>query len=342
MIGRYVVFANDLAYTVIDDFTSTFQELVHGLVTDEIAGAPPIEFAAVTVDRPDLVPKFVEGGLFAISGYPERIATPLNVLLTVRVAGYVPATIPIPIPAVPVYPIDAGTVAVRRQPVRLQGRVVENTGARLPIPNASVDILTANTFAARSPIHFDHGSGVTVRSRALTPSGAPKTLATVARSASSDATLNNVGGLASGNLLRFGDDIDAEYAVIDTLGPAPNQVLLTSPLRRTFAAGTTVQRTTRGAIGTTTTLSRSANSGDALLLLAGPLPLGTIEIVDGTSTEYNISGALTDAQGFYRFDGIGGLRQVDVQAAAAGFTSSPVTPVFIDYTQPATVLSFRL
>ncbi len=59
--------------------------------------------------------------------------------------------------------------------------------------------------------------------------------------------------------------------------------------------------------------------------------------------EYHALGALTDAEGFYRLDGIGRVRTVHLDAGATGFAalSEPVSWT-INYGQPVNVVNFRL
>jgi hypothetical protein len=81
--------------------------------------------------------------------------------------------------------------------------------------------------------------------------------------------------------------------------------------------------------------------GDGLLLLTGPLAVTRLEVMDGAATEFAVVNALTDAEGFYRLDALGGLRTLDLKASAATFVDLQV-PWSLDTSQPVNVVSFRL
>jgi hypothetical protein len=153
--------------------------------------------------------------------------------------------------------------------------------------------------------------------------------------------LNDVSTIAPNAVLQLGIDRNMEFAIVASVDAALNIVTLTTPVRRSLPAGSPVQRVNKGGVGTSQTLTRSALAGDGLLRLSGTLPEGTIEILDGASTEYAVTGALTDARGYYRLDGVGGAVLFDLQASAPTFVTQS-TGVALDYTEPVNVTDFRM
>jgi hypothetical protein len=344
MSVAHEVKANGRAYNVVDDRVMSYRVVITGEVLDVLTGLPLNLPFTVTADRPDIHMKPTDGGLYAGSGFVEEIFRtpgPVSVHLTIAKDGYRGATVTVVIPAAPLFPVAAPPAAIRRIPVRLQGRITDDTGARNPIPGALVLVNTPNIFAARTALHFSHAPGVTARNRTLTAVPPTPILAADARAGDTRLFLNSVAGLAPGNLLRLGTAIDTEYVVLDVFGTFPNEIRLTGPLSRSFAAGGTVQRMTGGAFLPGPVLALSADPGDGLLILTGPLAGPDIEIVDAARTEYCGLGALAGADGYYALIGAGGARQIQVGASAFGFAPGKAD-LLIDYSNPVNVVNFRL
>jgi hypothetical protein len=316
----------------------------------------------VQVSRPDLNLKTTDSGFYAISGYPElafpNLATvSYSVDLTISVPGYSSQSLTVNIPANSTFPVPAAGVQLRRLPVRIQGRVTKSTSDRSPVPTATIVAVdqtttpppSVHTCALRTPLYFDHASGVTVRERAFTTIGSAKQIMADARAGVKTIALSNRTGLAAGRILAFGPDIQVEYAVIDSMDPQPSDltkpgnVTLRNGLNHSFPAGTSAQRVTAGAIGTSRTLAADPNAGDGILLLDGLLNVGTIEVADPTATkvEYHAVGALTDADGFYRLDGVDRVSTISLKAGATGLQDSKVD-WGVDYENPVNVVDFRL
>jgi hypothetical protein len=347
MSTAHIVNVHGRLYRVFDDVTTVYQVVITGQLIDEISGVNLDSPFRVTVSRPDLFGKAADGGIFVVAGFidqafPDLALTSYNFTVTVERDGYRPVTIPITIPIAATFPQTHIPTAMRPLPVRLQGRVTENTAARNPIPNTIVSVATPNLVELRTPVHFDHAAGTTFRARTLTVAGAAKTLMIDARGGTSSLFLNNTTGIATNSLLRLGVERNFEFVVVDSLGIEPGQVTLRSSLRRSLFAGATVQRMNRSAIGTSRALALSMFAGDGLAVLTGALNPTTIEIVDGPNTEYAITGALSDADGFWSLDGIGGVIALDLTAAAAGFIASLPVPLALDYRGAANIIDFRL
>jgi hypothetical protein len=358
--------AGDRTYTVVDDLTRTYRALIAGTVRDEITGYPPSTRFRVQVAREDLYARTLDGGLYCLGGYPGRVFPDHEnvghtVDLAIAVPGYREVRLTVHVLPNIGFPVLVPDVQLRRRPIRIQGRVVtENQEHRGPVADAKIRIVddpkanpppTEHVVALRTPLHFDHAAGVSVHQRELTLVGSSKQLATEAPAGSRTLTLSNREGLADGDILGTGSDIQLEYALIESLAPTPadpgqpGDVTLRSALTRSLAADTRVQKVTPGPIGATRSLVREAEAGDGVLILDNPLDVDTIEIGEPTSQdlEYHALGALTDDEGFYRLDGVGRVRSLHMNASATGFVplSEPLAWT-INYERPVNVVDFRL
>ncbi|HLJ46316.1 MAG TPA: hypothetical protein VKU01_09930 [Bryobacteraceae bacterium] len=340
MSATYVVDTDVRQYSVTDDRASVYVVLVAGALWDATANLALKVAFDVTTDRPDVAARAASGGFFVAAGFPEAITLPTTITLTFSAPGYESATLAVALPADAVFPVNAGTLALSRTPVRLQGRVVR-LDTRAPIDAAVVNITAPNVVALRTPVHFSHAAGVMIQQRQLDLWGAATQLTSAARGGTSAIQVADTSGLAANSVLSLGPAIAGEYVVVAGLGPGPGQVLLNAPLYRSFAAGTVVQPVAAGAVGANAALAGSAKPGDGLLLLNSALAADTLEIVDGSATEYALTGALTDASGFYRFDGFGGVVSLDLDVSAAGYADQLKT-YSLDFDQPVNVVDFRL
>ena len=301
--------------------------------------------------------------MFGLAGYPERVFPDLNntdhaVELTISAPGYRGATQTVNIPHQSSLPIIAPPVELRRVPVRLQGRVVADTDERLPIPGAKIIAVggpgaSAPVAFLRAPLRFDHPSGVSVRECTFTVTGSAKTLLVEAAAGGRALNLGNRAGLAVDALLRVGPETSAEYALIESMEPLPadlnqpGKVTLRGALSRSFPALTEVRLVTATAVagGESRILDEDAQAGDGLIILDAFLDVEGVEVADPVAArvEYHALGAVTDADGFYRLDGIGRVRAVDLDASAAGFQPlADPAPITINYEQPVNVVNFRL
>lgn len=338
-----LITAGDYSYLSVEDLRLAFAVLIQGSVVDEVTGGPLHARLTVSASHPAALAKGFGGSLWCVSGYPEQVfpALPDDLTVSLSCPGYRPATVLVNVPASAVFPFDAGAIAMRPEPVRLQGRVVQVAGARDPIDGAAITTPTPDLTLLRTPIHLDHAAGVTVRRRALNAAVPATTVATSAFGGATTLLLNDVSTIAAGAILQLGSDRDMEFVIVSSVEATLNTVTLAGPIRRSLPAGSPVQRVTKGGVGTSQTLTRSALAGDGLLRLSGTLPEGTIEILDGASTEYAITGALTDARGYYRLDGVGGAVLFELQASAPTFVTQ-TTGVALDYTAPVNITDFRM
>jgi hypothetical protein len=346
---------NDLLYTVVDDCTISYEVVVAGQVTDEIFGDFREPGLTVSVSRPDLKPRTSTDGLYTIAGYPGQAFPDLNttsypLTLTVGAPGFRTVPLPMTIPMNANFPVPAPPAALRRLPVRIQGRVVKDAIPHNPVggvlihsqPNPS----TPTTFVTslRSPLCFPHVSGAAVQAATLTSVGSA-VLSTAAAVGSKVLSLSTRSGLAPGLLVQLSSSSleRVEYGVVDSLGPgapaSPGQVFLTNPLNRSYANAGAVSFFSASPAGPTASLLTDAGTGDGVLV-ATQLFTGTTLVVDAgaLNVEYHEIGALTGSDGFYGFDGMGRVQDIVLKAG-----SNPKTvDWFIEYDKAINFVDFRI
>ena len=348
-------------YTVAGDVATIYRALVIGMVRDEITGQAPRTRVSVRAGRQDVSVKVADDGIFGVAGYAEQVFPHLgsdsySLDLVVGASGYREVARTVTIAPNSSLPVSMPVVLLRRVPIRLQGRVVKDTTARPPIEGAKILTVggpspTERTVALRTPLHFAHSSGVQVRNCQFTPSGAPKQLLGNAPMGGRRLLLSDRIGLGSNEILRLGPDRSVEYAVIESLDalPAdpgqPGKVTLRNALRRGFPATAEVQRVTATVSGPNFQLMREADAGDGILILDAVPGADAVRVEAAASAivEYHALGALTDDDGFYRLDGMGRLRAIDLDASATGFGPLPAPVSWtINYEQPVNIINFRL
>jgi hypothetical protein len=345
MSAPYIVTAQGIAYTVVYDSAIPYDACVTGSLIDEAAGTPLLVAPSISVDRPGILVNLASGGFFALACYvdlvfPQLATTAYHFTLTIAAPNYRSQSVVVGIPAGSVLPLVLPPIAMRALPVRLQGRVVADVN-RAPIAGATVNVTTANITALRTPAYFDHAAGVTVAAVTLTPVGAATQLATAALGALSSITVTSAAGIAAGQVLQIGPDINADFGVVASVDAASGAVVLLNAINSSFPAGAPVQPVAIAPAGPSASLFRDVNAGDGLLLLAGPLVASAIEIADGPNTEYHVTAATTAVDGYYHLNGIGGVVSIDLTAQAAGFADLTHT-LAVAYGNSVNVVDFRL
>jgi hypothetical protein len=334
---------------VVDDFTSVYRAVITGVVADEILGELFAPDLSIEVDRPELVAKTTRNGLFAITGYPNPKA--YTVQLTASASGFRSlTTAPVTIPANAVLPVPAPTMALRREPVTVQGRVVADTAQRLPITGARVVLVdnpntppSVHSILLRSPLFLTHAAGITVREIGMTSFGSSQ-LNSDATSGTKTVSLLSTAGLGAGSVLQFANasGTSVAYSIVDSLGASAGQVLLRQALNVSFGSGAAVQFLNPGAPGASATLALDADAGDGVLMASALLAGTTLEIDPGTpSVEYHETGALTDANGYYGIDGVGRAAELFFEASHTGFTSK-IREWAVEYDNQVNIVDFRL
>jgi hypothetical protein len=355
LAASHQIKANGLLYTVVDDCTISYLAVVTGRVTDEIFGDFREPGLTVSVSSPDLTPKTSSDGLYAIAGYPAQAlpdlgTTSYSLTLTVGAPGFRTVTLLMMIPMNAAFPVPAPPAALRRLPVRIQGRVVKDAIPHGPVggvliqsqPNPS----TPTTFvtALRSQLYFSHASGAGVQAVSLTTAGSA-VLGTAAAAGSKVLNLSTRSGLTPGVLVQLSTPAAelVENGLVDRLGPgapaSPGQVFLTNALNRTYANAGAVSFFSASPVGPTANLLTDADAGDGVLV-ATQIFTGTTLVVDAgaLNVEYHEIGALTGSDGFYGFDGMGRVQDIVLKAGA----SPKAVDWFIEYAQPINVVDFRI
>lgn len=357
MATPHQVTVGDFLYTVVDDCTTVYWALLTGSVTDEILGelfAP--DFTVVTA-RSDLASKTTPNGLFAVTGYPDlsfpnHSTTNYNVTLQLKAPGFRSLTLTQLVPAGAAFPVPVPPQALRRLPVRIQGRVV-NDLTRAPISGVQVlsvdDPLnppTVHVTALRAPMYFDHPLPAQAQNVTW---NAPVPLNLTADVASGDRVLNllNRSGLAGNSVIQLQNSSQTivEYAVVHHLGPgapATGQVFLRNALNHSYPQSASVAHRTINTLSALANLSSDANAGDGVLLASQLLNGTSTVVIDSGSLleEYHEVGALTDSDGYYGLDGMGRGGEIFLYSTQGGLQQT--VPWFIEYNQPINVVDLRL
>lgn len=356
----YSISANGYVYSVVDDCSTVFAAVITGNVTDEIMGDFNDAGFTVATSRNDLATRAMETGLYAVTAYPDvsfpqLASTSYIVNLTLSAPGFRDQTLPVTIPQNAVLPVTAPPVALRRLPVRIQGRVVNQT-TRAPIAGALILSIdnpltppTVHTILLRSPLYGAHASGTQVQLVNLTI-GTAAQLTADAPSGNPVLNLSIRTGLGANSVLQLSDASNGapEYGVVDHLGPGnPNQpgtVILRWPLNRTYLSGaaTQVRFVTANPTGAPAQLQGDANAPDGVLLATQSLNGTTLAVDPATpaQTEYHEIGALSDTNGYYAVSGVGRIKEIFLQASQG--PSKSVADWFIEFERPVNVVDFRL
>jgi hypothetical protein len=351
------VAVGNLLYTVVDDCTTTYWAILTGSVTDEILGALYAPEFTVETGRPDLLAKTTANGLFAVTGYPDQSfpnhssTTYPPLTLKIKAPGFRDLTISVPVPAGAPFPIVVPPQQLRRLPVRIQGKVV-NDLTRAPIPNAVVlsvdDPLSPpaiHTTAMRTPLYFDHLLGTQAQ---VVTMGTPIATSLATDAARGDRVLNlsACNGTGPNPILQLssGSQAVVEYGVVDHFGPgapAAGQAFLRNPLNHSYSqSATTATFLTPTPVGGLANLSTDANAGDGVLLAPQLLNGQTLVVDTGLLTEYHEVGALTDSDGYYGLDGMSRVPEMFLFSKQGALQKT--VGWFIEYDNAINVVDLRL
>lgn len=356
----YQVVANGISYTVVDDCKTTLWAVITGQVTDEALGEFSVPGFAVELSRDDLGYRTTEKGLYAVTAYAERsfpqhstVSYPVDFTLTAP--GFDDFSTSVTIPAASPFPVSALTVAMRRKPVVIQGRVV-SAATRAPIANATVlsadnpATPTVHATALRTPLSFAHALNAPLQTVTFNVNGST-TLQEPIAGGTRVINLLSRSGIGSGpglsSVLRISNaaKTQVEYAFFVSMGPgpagSPGLVYLRNSLNRSYPKlGSTVELVTPNPNVPSVGILTDARAGDGVLL--APQLFTTSVAIDAPSpalTEYQEAGAITDADGYYSLAGIGRLQEIFLQAAGG---ANQTQGWYIDYGLPCNVVDFRL
>jgi hypothetical protein len=354
---QYQLEENGQIYTVVDAATTVYQAIITGMVTDEIFGAFTDPGLAVTLTRDPLEPKAFADGTYAITGslerwFPQLTAAGYPVEYLLSCPGFQDVSMTLTVSSGSSLPIPAPQVAMRRLPVCVQGRVVDQV-QRLPIANAAIcsiddpiSPMAPYTTALRGQLYFAHAAGASVQEVVIS-STANATLGASAAGGDSVLQLSTRSGLSAGALVRLTRSGGArtEYCTVDHLGAgavgAPGEVFLRHPLGLSFpVAGTVVDFVTAVPAAAAGSLAAEADAGDGVLL-GSQLFSNTVSLDSGDPVAEIVDvGTLSDADGYYTFNGIGRVPRIVLQASAAASQQS--TEWYVEYDQAINVVDFRL
>lgn len=342
-------------YQVVEDHTFRQRLVVSGRVRVFPGGEAPGTALELTVSRRGLTVRDLGDGLLAVAADADRnlphLATdPYPFDLHVAARGFRPVSRTIAVPAGSTLPLPHLDLELEPLPVRLQGRVVGVTALdEPPLPGATVRATDASLPALRTPAVFDHGAGTEVRACDPQPNGAPKAVEEGVEGGTDTVVLSDRQQLGAGDVVLLGPPRLQEYAVVANLPPEPadlnqpGEVVFTAPLVRSLRAGDPARRVDPTPQPANTSLSRDLRAGEGLLHLDADLPATVVRIAvpPAPQVEYHALGALTDAAGYYRLDGLGGVEQIRWTATAVGFDDLTLA-WRADYRPPINTLDFRL
>jgi len=359
--ATYTIPTADHIYTVVDDCVTTYSAVITGAVTDEIVGAFDDPGFTVQLVRSDLQSKTTERGLYAVAAYPAKSFPELTtrsytVSYTLVAPGFRDMPITVALPAGATLPVPAPIVAMRRFPVRIQGRVVhDSTG----LPAAGLHILCVDNpnppspppppplpraLLLRSPMYFAHAAASPVQQASLTVTGTAQ-LTLPASVGATSIQLNSTAGLGGTSAIQLSssDLTRMEYATVATIGPQPGLVNLRVPLNRSYASGVTthVQFVTPSLTGPVGHLLTDSNIGDGILIADRLFQVSTLAIGSGAAIEYHEMGALTNVDGYYAADGVGRTAEIFLRPNP-GTPGLPVVSWVIEYDHAVNVVNFRI
>jgi hypothetical protein len=353
----YQVNANGNVFTGIDDCTTVYSAVVTGGATDEIFGTLAAPGFAIELTRTDLGTKALDNGLYALTGYPGNSFPHLNttsytVDYVLTAPGFRDLPLTANVPANAVFPVPGPAAAMRRLPVRIQGRVV-SSATRLPIAGALVASIdpsptpTVHANVLRSPLYFAHAKALNVQTVSIGLPGGSAVLQQAVVGGDKVLNLSTRTGLAANPIVRLTGNAGAqiEYATVAQVGPgaanSPGQVFLKNALNQSYpVAGTAVDFVTATPTGVLDDLSADADVGDGVLL-ASVLFAQTLGVEMGTPLEeFHEVGALSDSNGYYGFDGIARVQELFLRASQGA--SKLTVDWFVEYDQPLNLVDFRL
>ncbi len=201
---------------------------------------------------------------------------------------------------------------------------------------------TEHTLALSQPLTRDHPVGTPVRECQLTPVGIQRQVVFAARAGATSLALDDLSGLVVGDLLRFGS---GDYNFVAAVGsPRAYEITLRHPLQRSQSAGALARQISVNVSGASAQLSQAAQAGDGVLILDAALDVDAVEIDSAAAVEDRAVGVVTDADGYYRLDGIAHRQSLWLDAAAAGFSplASPVRHVVVYDAGAANIVDFTL
>jgi hypothetical protein len=329
---------------VVADSVGVYQVVFTGSVIDETTGSPVVSTPVMNVDMRGIrlratADALIAGAAVTSDVFPEIATKGYNFTLSISASGSKSVKVPIAIPIAAIFPLVLPAIVMRRNPIRLQGRVVRASD-RSAVSNATIASKVQTLLLLREPLRFPHAAGTTVRSVALTDTGAPATLADAVVAGDRTLALSTNAGLAPGSIVQLGGINGAIYSVA-AVGAGPSMVTLSEVVTLSAPAGATVQALTASAPTGASTIVRNADAGDGLAIMAAAVTGTAIQVLDGARTEFHRLNAVSGPDGYFRVDGVTGVRMLDLLCSAPTFTTfdQQWTP---NYSQSAAIVDFLL
>lgn len=351
----FTVTVGSITYEVVEDLEGRFDAVATGVVKDDVTLRAPRTDVTVTASRAELAGTYLESGAWGVSGALERAlpAYPAAVEafdVQLSAPGYRPAALTVTVPVGAALPVSVADVEIRPFPVRLEGRVTRST--LNPAPAADAIVRIANRpgqalVSLRTPLHGPHPFGADVRPIAVADTGTERRLAAPAESGARTIVLDSVAGLA-GEVVCLDWQHELEFGRVETVDAASSTATLSGPIMRAYPRDTRLKQfTVSPGTPPSRTLDRDADAGDGLLVLDGALDPDTEAVQIGNpatpEVEFAAVGALSDADGFYALEGIGGVETVDLRGRATAVSSDgPRFSRTLEYGRRTNVVNLRL
>lgn len=339
-------------YDVVDGDRLRTQALVLMPVLDPTLSAGLGNRLVVAQSNDPHVGAHITDGILVLTGRPElalpRLTTADELLhVTLRTAGLPAQDVPVTVPMGSALPYNAPAVALAVPPVAVSGRVIQAVFPHAGIADAMVTVSGAapagQLLALRCPLGLAHAVGNVVRVNALT-TVAGTTLAAPAAVGDQTITVASAASITSGTVLGLGPAGRCEHIVADSVDPVSRTVFLRAPVVRSRPPGAAVSVSSAGASSSPTTLGTATRAGDGVIVTAGPISAQVVEVADAVPehTEYRLTGVPTDADGYWRVDGVRAIAALQLTVGAAGFTTSGPTAYPLDFGRDPNVIDVEL
>ena len=351
----FTVTVGSITYEVVEDLEGRFDAVATGVIRDDVTLRAPRTEVSVTPSRAELDGRYLESGAWGVSGALERAlpgypaaAETFDVQLSAP--GYRPAALTVTVPAGAALPVGVADVELRPFPVRLEGRVTQSTLNPTPVAGAIVRIADRPgqaLVALRTPVHSPHPQGTDVRPIDVVDTGTERALAEPAESGAETVVLDDVTGL-TGRVVGFDWQHQLELARVQAVDVGSSTATLSGPLTRAYPRDTRLKQfTVSPGTPPSRQLDRDADAGDGLLVLDGALDPDTAAVQIGNpatpEVEFAAVGALSDDDGFYALEGIGGVETVDLRGRATAVSpDGPRFPRTLEYGRRTNVVNLRL
>jgi hypothetical protein len=326
-------------YAVSLDRWTARRCFVTGRLTDDADGRPIAREARIVIDEPLLRPEFSDDS-YGLAGDPDVALADTSVAhdITFLVAApdYREGVFTVTVPPSPTGPV-LRDVALRRLPARASGQVLGLTAdpnpVYLPVAEARIDIIGPTgpggekPLLLGQPLRRDPGPAANLRGRGLTAQPL-RTAAADARSGQKRLVLADGGGVAAGQILRFGPPERRHWAEVDDIIPDPDRpapaalVTLVEPLAGSVGAGDVVAPFTAGAYsGAIATPQGQCFAGEAVLWVDA-IPAGGDVLAlrePGLPNQYYDRAVFSGPAGDYAIQGFARLGSCEMTVTASGF-----------------------